>query len=146
MKKKLLISSILMTAVAIVMISCSKDDDDDSNIPDDVVGTWVMDGYYKGDDTHTHWFTYEEDGIQETTITLKKNGKCSGKGMLINGEGDYIVKTGNKWNDGYWAIFQFVQNGSKMTTATLTSFDNDRLTGYVEIDGYDQKLFIFRKQ
>lgn len=145
MKKKLLISSILMTAVAIVMISCSKDDDD-SNIPDYVVGTWVMDGYYKGDDTHTHWFTYEEDGIQETTITLKKNGKCSGKGMLINGEGDYIVKTGNKWNDGYWAIFQFVQNGSKMTTATLTSFDNDRLTGYVEIDGYDQKLFIFRKQ
>ena len=143
MKKKLLISSILMTAVAIVMISCSKDDDD-SNIPDYVVGTWVMDGYYKGDDTHTHWFTYEEDGIQETTITLKKNGKCSGKGMLING--DYIVKTGNKWNDGYWAIFQFVQNGSKMTTATLTSFDNDRLTGYVEIDGYDQKLFIFRKQ
>ena len=146
MKKKLLISSILMTAVAIVMISCSKDDDDDSNIPDYVVGTWVMDGYYKGDDTHTHWFTYEEDGIQETTITLKKNGKCSGKGMIINGEGDYIVKTGNKWNDGYWAIFQFVQNGSKMTTATLTSFDNDRLTGYVEIDGYDQKLFIFRKQ
>ena len=145
MKKKLLISSILMTAVAIVMISCSKDDDD-SNIPDYVVVTWVMDGYYKGDDTHTHWFTYEEDGIQETTITLKKNGKCSGKGMLINGEGDYIVKTGNKWNDGYWAIFQFVQNGSKMTTATLTSFDNDRLTGYVEIDGYDQKLFIFRKQ
>ena len=145
MKKKLLISSILMTAVAIVMISCSKDDDD-SNIPDYVVGTWVMDGYYKGDDTHTHWFTYEEDGIQETTISLKKNGKCSGKGMLINGEGDYIVKTGNKWNDGYWAIFQFVQNGSKMTTATLTSFDNDRLTGYVEIDGYDQKLFIFRKQ
>ena len=145
MKKKLLISSILMTAVAIVMISCSKDDDD-SNIPDYVVGTWVMDGYYKGDDTHTHWFTYEEDGIQETTITLKKNGKCSGKGMLINGEGDYIVKTGNKWNDGYWAIFQFVQNGSKRTTATLTSFDNDRLTGYVEIDGYDQKLFIFRKQ
>ena len=145
MKKKLLISSILMTAVAIVMISCSKDDDD-SNIPDYVVGTWVMDGYYKGDDTHTHWFTYEEDGIQETTITLKKNGKCSGKGMLINGEGDYIVKTGNKWNDGYWAIFQFVQNGSKMTTATLTSFDNDRLTGYVEIHGYDQKLFIFRKQ
>ena len=145
MKKKLLISSILMTAVAIVMISCSKDDDD-SNIPDYVVGTWVMDGYYKGDDTHTHWFAYEEDGIQETTITLKKNGKCSGKGMLINGEGDYIVKTGNKWNDGYWAIFQFVQNGSKMTTATLTSFDNDRLTGYVEIDGYDQKLFIFRKQ
>ena len=145
MKKKLLISSILMTTVAIVMISCSKDDDD-SNIPDYVVGTWVMDGYYKGDDTHTHWFTYEEDGIQETTITLKKNGKCSGKGMLINGEGDYIVKTGNKWNDGYWAIFQFVQNGSKMTTATLTSFDNDRLTGYVEIDGYDQKLFIFRKQ
>ena len=145
MKKKLLISSILMTAVAIVMISCSKDDDD-SNIPDYVVGTWVMDGYYKGDYTHTHWFTYEEDGIQETTITLKKNGKCSGKGMLINGEGDYIVKTGNKWNDGYWAIFQFVQNGSKMTTATLTSFDNDRLTGYVEIDGYDQKLFIFRKQ
>lgn len=145
MKKKLLISSILMTAVAIVMISCSKDDDD-SNIPDYVVGTWVMDGYYKGDDIHTHWFTYEEDGIQETTITLKKNGKCSGKGMLINGEGDYIVKTGNKWNDGYWAIFQFVQNGSKMTTATLTSFDNDRLTGYVEIDGYDQKLFIFRKQ
>ena len=145
MKKKLLISSILMTAVAIVMISCSKDDDD-SNIPDYVVGTWVMDGYYKGDDTHTQWFTYEEDGIQETTITLKKNGKCSGKGMLINGEGDYIVKTGNKWNDGYWAIFQFVQNGSKMTTATLTSFDNDRLTGYVEIDGYDQKLFIFRKQ
>ena len=128
MKKKLLISSILMTAVAIVMISCSKDDDD-SNIPDYVVGTWVMDGYYKGDDTHTHWFTYEEDGIQETTITLKKNGKCSGKGMLINGEGDYIVKTGNKWNDGYWAIFQFVQNGSKMTTATLTSFDNDRLSG-----------------
>ena len=145
MKKKLLISSILMTAVAIVMISCSKDDDD-SNIPDYVVGTWVMDGYYKGDDIHTHWFTYEEDGIQETTITLKKNGKCSGKGMLINGEGDYIVKTANKWNDGYWAIFQFVQNGSKMTTATLTSFDNDRLTGYVEIDGYDQKLFIFRKQ
>ena len=145
MKKKLLISSILMTAVAIVMISCSKDDDD-SNIPDYVVGTWVMDGYYKGDDTHTHWFTYEEDGIQETTITLKKNGKCSGKGMLINGEGDYIVKTGNKWNDGYWAIFQFVQNGSKMSTVTLTSFDNDRLTGYVEIDGYDQKLFIFRKQ
>ena len=145
MKKKLLISSILMTAVAIVMISCSKDDDD-SNIPDYVVGTWVMDGYYKGDDTHTCWFAYEEDGIQETTITLKKNGKCSGKGMLINGEGDYIVKTGNKWNDGYWAIFQFVQNGSKMTTATLTSFDNDRLTGYVEIDGYDQKLFIFRKQ
>ena len=146
MKKKLLISSILMTAVAIVMISCSKDDDDDSNIPDDVVGTWVMDGYYKGDDTHTCWFAYEEDGIQETTITLKKNGKCSGKGMLINGEGDYIVKTGNKWNDGYWAIFQFVQNGSKMSTVTLTSFDNDRLTGYVEIDGYDQKLFIFRKQ
>lgn len=145
MKKKLLIPSILMTAVAIVMISCSKDDDD-SNIPDDVVGTWVMDGYYKGDDTHTHWFTYEEDGIQETTITLKKNGKCSGKGMIINGEGDYIVKTGNKWNDGYWAIFQFVQNGSKMSTVTLTSFDNDRLTGYVEIDGYDQKLFIFRKQ
>ena len=145
MKKKLLISSILMTAVAIVMISCSKDDDD-SNIPDYVVGTWVMDGYYKGDDTHTCWFAYEEDGIQETTITLKKNGKCSGKGMIINGEGDYIVKTGNKWNDGYWAIFQFVQNGSKMTTATLTSFDNDRLTGYVEIDGYDQKLFIFRKQ
>ena len=145
MKKKLLISSILMTAVAIVMISCSKDDDD-SNIPDYVVGTWVMDGYYKGDDTHTHWFTYEEDGIQETTITLKKNGKCSGKGMIINGEGDYIVKTGNKWNDGYWAIFQFVQNGSKMSTVTLTSFDNDRLTGYVEIDGYDQKLFIFRKQ
>ena len=135
-----------MTAVAIVMISCSKDDDDDSNIPDDVVGTWVMDGYYKGDDTHTCWFAYEEDGIQETTITLKKNGKCSGKGMIINGEGDYIVKTGNKWNDGYWAIFQFVQNGSKMSTVTLTSFDNDRLTGYVEIDGYDQKLFIFRKQ
>ena len=71
MKKKLLISSILMTAVAIVMISCSKDDDD-SNIPDYVVGTWVMDGYYKGDDTHTCWFAYEEDGIQETTITLKK--------------------------------------------------------------------------
>lgn len=145
MKKKLLIYSILMTAVAIVMISCSKDDDD-SNIPDYVVGTWVMDGYYKGDDTHTCWFAYEEDGIQETTITLKKNGKCSGKGMIINGEGDYIVKTGNKWNDGYWAIFQFVQNGSKMSTVTLTSFDNDRLTGYVEIDGYDQKLFIFRKQ
>ena len=145
MKKKLLISSILMTAVAIVMISCSKNDDD-SNIPDYVVGTWAMDGYYKGDDTHTRWFTYEEDGIQETTITLKKNGKCSGKGMLINGEGDYIVKTGNKWNDGYWAIFQFVQNGSKMSTVTLTSYDNDYLTGYVEIDGYDQKLFIFRKQ
>lgn len=98
----------------LVMNSCSKDDDD-SNVPDYIVGTWVMDGYYKGDDTHTVWFTYDEDGVTETTVTIKSNGKCSGKGMLINGDGDINVTTGNKWDEGYWAIIRFYNNGRKIT-------------------------------
>ena len=145
MKKKLLFFSILATAVALIMISCSKDDDD-NGIPDYVVGTWTMDGYYKGDDTHTIWYTFDEDGIQETTVTLQRNGMCSGTGILFNGDAEFTVKTGNKWNDGYWAIINFYKAGKIVSTATLTSYDNDRLTGYVKIDGYDQKLFIFRKK
>ena len=66
--------------------------------------------------------------------------------MLINGDGDFTVKTGNKWNDGYWAIIQFSQGGKKISTATLESYDNDRLTGYVDIEGYADKRFVFKKQ
>lgn len=140
---------IMVAITTLVFNSCSKDDDNgnsSSNVPDYLVGTWVMDGYYKGDDTHSVWYTYEEDGVTETTVSIKSNGKCNGKGLLINGDGEINVTTGNKWDDGYWAIIRFYKSGQITGTATLTSYNNDRLTGYVKIDGYPQKTFIFKKQ
>jgi len=133
-----------MMAMALVVTSCSKDDDDEI-IPGEFTGKWTCNEYYFTHDSHTVFAMYAEDGYPPTTVTINGDGTCSGSGMVINGSGTCSVKTGNGWNDGYWAIITFYQNGKVVNTATVKSYTNDRRSGDVLLQGHTDKLFIFKK-
>ena len=144
MKKNLFFVCMMvaMMAASVGLTSCSKDDDGGvaGAMTGDIVGTWKCE-YYQDGSNYGHFTATSE----LTTVTLRADGTCDGSGMIINGKGNYTVKTGNKWEDGYWAIFTFTQNGKTVSTATLESFDNDHRTGYVSLSGYGDKWFVFKK-
>lgn len=134
-------------AASVVMTGCRKDDDGyDGGINDNYVGTWVADMYYENGNNKLLYPMGDLYDLPTITVNLKRNGECSGNGIVLNGKGTFAVKTGNKWDDGYWAIFTFMQNGEVVSTATLTSFTNDHKEGYVKLSGYDGKTFIFKRQ
>lgn len=143
-----------MMAVAAMMAtnagltSCSKDDDGGAadETTSDFVGTWMCNKYFENGKSSTKYMMYAEDGYPPTKVTLEADGTCSGSGLVINGSGSYTVKTGNGYTDGYWAIFTFTQNGKVVSTDTLKTYTNDRLTGEVRIQGHAGKTFIFTKQ
>jgi hypothetical protein len=139
----LLVMTAAIVAASVNMTSCSKSDDD--IIPGYYVGTWTCELYCPANETNMPIVMYAEDGYPPTTVTINGDGTCSGSGMVINGSGTCSVKTGNGWNDGYWAIITFYQNGKTVNTATVKSYKNDHMTGYVLLQGYSDKWFIFKK-
>lgn len=149
MKAKILVLVIVVAMMTMIvgLTSCSKDDDGVAGeMTSDIVGTWMCNQYYLENNYRAKIAMYDGDGCLPTTVTLNANGKCSGSGMVINGQGTFTVKTGNGWYDGYWAIFNFIQDDKVVSTDTLKSFTNDLLTGEVRIHGYTGKTFIFTKQ
>lgn len=146
MKSKLLflVMAAAMLAASVGLTSCEKDDVGDMN--SNYVGTWVCEQYYVGDIYNTLYPISNLHDLPATTVALNGNGSCSGVGIVINGKGKFAVKGGNRYQDGYWAIFTFTQDGKVVGKATLTSFTNDYKSGYVKIDGYEDKTFIFNKQ
>ena len=131
-------------AASVGLGGCSKSDSDNV-IPGGYVGTWTCDEYCPSDNMNLEVAMYEEDGWPPTTVTINGDGSCSGSGLVINGNGTCSIKTGNKWEDGYWAIITFYQNGKMVSTATVKTYTNDHRTGYVALQGYPDKLFIFTK-
>lgn len=149
MKKNLFFVCMMvaMMAASVGLSGCSKSDDGGSggSVPSEYVGTWKCDEYCPSDNMNLEVAMYEEDGWPPTTVTINGDGTCSGSGMVINGNGTCSIKTGNKWEDGYWAIITFYQNGKMVSTATVETYTNDHRTGYVALQGYPDKLFIFTK-
>lgn len=146
MKKNLFFVCMMvaMMAASVGLTSCSKSDSDNV-IPGGYVGTWTCDEYCPSDNMNLEVAMYDEDGWPPTTITINGDGSCSGSGLVINGNGTCSIKTGNKWEDGYWAIITFYQNGKMVSTATVKTYTNDHRTGYVALQGYTDKWFIFTK-
>lgn len=132
-----------MVAASVSMTSCSKDYG--GIIPSEYVGTWTCNQYFLDNNHSEKIAMYAEDGYPPTTVTLNGDGTCSGSGMVINGSGTCTIKKGNGWNDGYWAIITFYQNGKAVNTATVKSYTNDRRSGDVLLQGHQDKLFIFKK-
>ena len=130
MKKNVFLLCVMMVAMmaaSVGLTSCSKDDDGGvaGAMTGDIVGTWVCD---------------------EAIVTLNADGTCSGSGVVINGNGNFSVKTGNFLKDDYHAVFTFMQNGKTVRTATLVSYTNDHKRGWVKLSGYEGETFIFDKQ
>ena len=146
MKKNLFFVCMMvaMMAASVGLSGCSKSDSDNV-IPGEYVGTWTCDEYCPSDNMNLEVAMYDEDGWPPTTVTINGDGSCSGSGLVINGNGTCSIKTGNKWEDGYWAIITFYQNGKMVSTATVKTYTNDHRTGYVALQGYTDKLFIFTK-
>lgn len=143
--KRILLFMCLMAAVAVTgmgLAGCQNDAAEE--IDSDFVGTWKCDRYYVGDEYNV-LYPMRND-LPETTVVLNADGTCSGQGVVINGNGSFTIKTYNKNNTGYWAVFTFVQNGETVCTATLVSFTNDHKEGYLKLSGYDNKTFIFKRQ
>lgn len=144
---------VALMAASVNLASCSKSDDGgsgngggaSSSIPSDYAGIWKCDEYCPADKTTEIWSMYEEDGWPPTTVTIKGDGSCSGSGMVINGNGTCTIKKGSKMDDGYYAMITFYQDGKVVSTAKVRSYLNDHRTGYVELQGYSDKWFIFKK-
>ena len=150
MKKNVFLLCVMMVAMMaanVGLTSCSKDDDGVAGaMTGDIVGTWNCD-YYSIDGSSGSQYPMGDDyDLPVTTITLRSDGTCEGSGLIVNGKGNYTVKTGKWWEDGYSAIFTFTQNGKTVCTVTLESYNNDHRTGYVTLSGHGNKLFVFKKQ
>lgn len=148
MKKNMILLCVMMVAMMVASVgltSCS-DEGIAGEMTEYIVGTWKCNQYYLGDNYREKIYIRNGDGCVPTTVTLNANGKCSGNGMIINGQGTFTVKTGNRWNDGYYAILTFMQEGNVTSTVTVKSYTNDHLTGEAQLSGYDGKTFIFTKQ
>jgi hypothetical protein len=151
MKKNVFLLCVMMVAMmaaSVGLTSCSKDDDGGvaGAMTGNIVGTWNCE-YYCIDGSSGNQYPMGDDyDLPFTTVTLRADGTCEGSGVIINGKGNYTVVTANGWEDGYWAIFTFTQNGKTVCTATLESYNNDRMTGYVTASGHGDKWFVFKKQ
>ena len=142
----LLIAMVAMMAASVGLTSCSKDDDGVAGaMTGDIVGTWRCEHYQDGSNYNYQYPMGDDYDLPVTTVTLRADGTCEGSGAIINGKGNFTVKTGSKWEDGYWAIFTITQNSKTVCTATLESFDNDHRTGYVTVSGHGNKWFVFKK-
>lgn len=130
---------VAMMAASVSVTSCSKDDED--VIPSVYAGTWTCSDFYYTDDIYKGYSM-----ATPTTVTVNGDGTCSGTGLVIDGNGTCSIKTGNGWEVGYWAIITFYQDGKVVNTATVRSYKNDHLTGYVQLQGHDEVMFIFEKQ
>lgn len=150
MKKHVFLLCVMMVAMMaanVGLTSCSKDDDGVAGaMTGDIVGTWNCDYYSIDGSSGTRYPMGDDYDLPMTTVTLRSDGTCEGSGVIINGKGNYTVVTANGWEDGYWAIFTFTQNGKTVCTATLESYTNDRMTGYVTVSGHGNKWFVFKKQ
>lgn len=141
MKQRILslVVMVAMMAASVSVTSCSKDDDD--VIPSVYAGTWTCDEFYFTDNRYAGY------SIATMTVTLNPDGTWTwSNSKIFDGSGTCSIKTGNVWEDGYCAIITFYQDGKVMTTATVRSYKNDHLTGYVQLQGYDDVMFIFKKQ
>lgn len=147
MKKNVFLLCVMMAA-SVGLTSCSKDDDGGvaGAMTGDIVGTWCSEYYQDGCNYDYQYPMGDNYDLPVTTVTLRADGTCEGSGLIVNGKGNYTVVTGNGWEDGYWAIFTFTQNGKTVCTATLESYANDRRTGYVTLSGNGDKWFVFKKQ
>ena len=141
----------VMMAASMNLTSCGGDDASGSGgggignpIPSAYVGTWTCNEYCPEDNTYEIWAMYEEDGWPPTTVKINADGSWSGSG-LINGNGDCSVKQGSIEDDGYYALITFRQGGKTVSTAKVRMYLNDHRTGYVELQGYPGKWFIFKK-
>lgn len=152
MKRKLFFVSVMVALVAmsVNLSSCGGDDDSSSSggggggsIPSEYVGTWKCDHYCPADNMNEEWAMYSEDGWPPTTVTINGDGSWSGSG-LINGNGTCSIKKGSLLDDGYYSMITFYQNG-KTVTAQVKTYLNDHKTGYVLLQGYPDKWFIFKK-
>lgn len=150
MKKNVFLLCVMMVAMmaaSVGLTSCSKDDDGVAGaMTGDIVGTWRCESYQDGSNDNYLYPMGDDYDLPVTTITLRSDGTCEGSGVIINGKGNYTVVTANGWEDGYWAIFTFTQNGKTVCTATLESYTNDHRTGYVTLSGHGNKWFVFKKQ
>ena len=138
----------VMMAASVNLTSCGGDDDASSSggssIPSAYVGTWTCDEYCPADNTNQLWAMYEDEGWPPTTVTINADGTCSGSGLVINGSGTCSIKKGSIADDGYYALITFYQGG-KSVTAKVRTYMNDHRTGYVELQGYSDKWFVFKK-
>ena len=140
----------VMMAASVNLTSCGGDDDASSSgsgggsIPSAYVGTWTCDEYCPADNTNQLWAMYEDEGWPPTTVTINGDGTCSGSGLVINGSGTCSIKKGSIADDGYYALITFYQGG-KSVTAKVRTYMNDHRTGYVELQGYSDKWFVFKK-
>ena len=150
MKKNVFLLCVMMVAMMVASVgltSCSKDDDGVAGaMTGDIVGMWKCDYYYIGGNSGNQYPMGDNYDLPVTTVTLRADGTCEGSGLIVNGKGNYTVVTANGWKDGYWAIFTFTQNGKTVCTATLESYNNDHMTGYVTLSGHGDKWFVFKKQ
>ena len=136
----------MMTA-SVGITSCNNDEGGSpGGIKDEYVGTWVCNDYYVGDRDNLLYPMGDLYDLPTTTVILNSNGKCSGSGIVIDGQGTFSVKSGNVYDDGYWAIFTFKQNGQVVCTATLKTFTNDHKKAWVRLSSYEGKTFIFKKR
>lgn len=149
MKKDLLFVCMMvaMMTASVGLTSCSKDDDGGiaGAMTSDIVGTWKCEYYCIDGSSGNQYPMGDNYDLPVTTVTLRADGTCEGSGVIINGKGNFTVKTGKWWEDGYSAIFTFTQNGKTVCTATLESYTNDHRTGYVTVSGNGDKWFVFKK-
>ena len=141
--------AVMMTA-SVGLAGCGGDDASGSGgggignpIPSAYVGTWTCNEYCPEDNTYEIWAMYEEDGWPPTTVTINGDGSWSGNG-LISGNGSCSIRQGSIADDGYYALITFYQGG-KSVTAKVRTYMNDHRTGYVELQGYSDKWFVFKK-
>ena len=150
MKKNVFLLCVMMVAMmaaSVGLTSCSKDDDGVAGaMTGEIVGTWKCEYYCIDGSSGSQYPMGDDYDLPVTTITLRSDGTCEGSGLIVNGKGNYTVKTGKWWEDGYSAIFTFTQNGKTVCTVTLESYNNDHRTGYVTLSGHGNKLFVFKKQ
>ena len=150
MKKNVFLLCVMMVAMMaanVGLTSCSKDDDGVAGaMTGEIVGTWKCEYYCIDGSSGSQYPMGDDYDLPVTTITLRSDGTCEGSGLIVNGKGNYTVKTGKWWEDGYSAIFTFTQNGKTVCTVTLESYNNDHRTGYVTLSGHGNKLFVFKKQ
>ena len=140
--------AVMMTA-SVGLASCGGDDASGSgggggSIPSAYVGTWTCDQYCPEDNTNYLWAMYEEDGWPPTTVTINGDGSWSGNG-LISGNGSCSIRQGSIADDGYYALITFYQGGKTVSTAKVRTYLNDHRTGFVELQGYPDKWFVFKK-
>lgn len=133
-----------LMAASVGLTSCSKDDAGDMD--SEFEGTWKAENYYEGSRDNLLYPMGDLYDLPATTVALNNDGTCSGRGLVINGNGTFTVKKYDWKEVGYWATFTFMQEGKVVCTATLTSYTNDHKKGYVKLSGYDGKTFVFLKQ